>query len=69
MSSDERTYNKKIKIKIADSEIEEKDDRKTLGVFFDNKVGFRKHCSEMVKSCWGRVFAISSLSKHLTFRM
>ena len=66
IEQEKRNYEKNIKIEISGSKIKQKDSLKTLGVLLDDRLSFRKHWEVVVKSCWGRVFGISSLSRHLS---
>ena len=50
---------------IGGSNVEEREDLKTLGVLFDNGITFKRHWQVTVKSCWSKLFAISHLKRYL----
>ena len=60
-----REYDTKLTIDISNSKIEQKEDLKILGVYFDDQTNFQKHWEKTNKACWNRIFAISNLGRHI----
>ena len=57
-------YTEKMTANVGGENVKETESLKTLGIYFDSELSFRKYWEELKGPVWKRIYALSHLKSH-----